>query len=57
MSNYAALETYLEPFKDLFNEEGVSEISVNQPGEAWVEKRGDMRCEKPYNDPLNWYQK
>jgi type IV secretion system protein VirB11 len=46
MSNYAALETYLEPFKDLFNEEGVSEISVNQPGEAWVEKRGDMRCEK-----------
>ena len=43
--SYAALETYLEPFKELFNEEGVAEISVNQPGEAWVEKRGDMRCE------------
>jgi type IV secretion system protein VirB11 len=44
--NYAALETYLEPFKGLFAEDGVAEISVNVPGEAWVEKRGDMRCEK-----------
>lgn len=44
--NYAALETYLEPFKALFAEDGVAEISVNVPGEAWVEKRGDMRCEK-----------
>jgi type IV secretion system protein VirB11 len=44
--NYAALETYLEPFKELFAEEGVAEISVNVPGESWVEKRGDMRCEK-----------
>lgn len=43
--NYAALETYLEPFKALFAEDGVAEISVNVPGEAWVEKRGDMRCE------------
>ncbi len=43
--NYAALETYLEPFQALFAEEGVAEISVNIPGEAWVEKRGDMRCE------------
>ena len=46
MSNYAALEAYLLPFKDVFNEDGVSEISVNVPGEAWVEKRGDMRCVK-----------
>ena len=45
MSNYAALEAYLEPFKDVFNEDGVSEISVNVPGQAWIEKRGDMRCE------------
>ncbi len=43
--NYAALETYLEPFKAVFNEDGVAEISVNVPGEAWIEKRGDMRCE------------
>lgn len=44
--NYAALETYLDPFKDIFAEDGVAEISVNVPGEAWVEKRGEMRCEK-----------
>lgn len=42
--NYAALETYLEPFKAVFNEDGVAEISVNVPGEVWVENRGDMRC-------------
>lgn len=45
MSNFAALETYLEPFKAVFNEDGVAEISVNVPGQAWIEKRGDMRCE------------
>lgn len=44
--SHAALETFLEPFKALFAEDGVAEISVNVPGEAWVEKRGDMRCEK-----------
>lgn len=44
--SFAALETYLLPFKALFEEEGVAEISVNRSGEAWVEKRGDMRCEK-----------
>lgn len=43
---YAALETYLEPFYALFEEEGVAEISVNRPGEVWVENRGEMRCEK-----------
>jgi type IV secretion system protein VirB11 len=43
--SFAALETYLAPFQALFNEEGVAEISVNRPGEAWVEKRGDMRKE------------
>jgi type IV secretion system protein VirB11 len=45
MSNFAALETYLLPFQSLFAEDGVSEISVNRPGEAWVEVRGDMRRE------------
>jgi type IV secretion system protein VirB11 len=44
MSN-AALETYLMPFKELFAEEGVNEIMVNKPGEAWVEKRGENRKE------------
>lgn len=41
----AALETYLEPLKNLFAEEGVNEISINRPAEAWVEKRGDIRQE------------
>lgn len=45
MSNYAALETYLLPLQKLFEEKGVAEISINVPGEVWVENRGNMRCE------------
>lgn len=41
----AALESFLRPFYDLFEEEGVNEIMVNRPKEAWVEKRGDLRLE------------
>ena len=37
-----ALDTYLEPLKALFNEEGIQEISINRPGEAWVERMGDL---------------
>jgi type IV secretion system protein VirB11 len=37
-----ALDTYLRPLKGLFEEEGISEISINRPGEAWIEKFGDM---------------
>lgn len=37
-----ALETYLRPLKELFDQEGIAEISVNRPGEVWVEKYGDM---------------
>lgn len=44
--SFAALETYLMPFKNLFAEEGVNEIMINKPGEVWIEKRGDQRCEK-----------
>lgn len=44
--NYAALETFLLPFHAIFAEDGVSEISVNQPGEVWIENRGEMRVEK-----------
>jgi type IV secretion system protein VirB11 len=40
-----ALDTFLEPLKQLFAEEGIQEISINRPGEAWVEKFGDMRQE------------
>lgn len=40
-----ALDTYLEPLNKLFAEEGIQEISINRPGEAWVERFGDMRYE------------
>jgi type IV secretion system protein VirB11 len=38
---FKALETYLLPLKQVFSEDGVNEISINRPGEAWVEKMGD----------------
>jgi len=40
---FAALETYLLPFKNIFAEDGVNELMINKPGEAWVEKAGDLR--------------
>jgi type IV secretion system protein VirB11 len=43
--SFAALETYLLPFKNLFAEEGVNEIMINKIGEVWVEKKGDLRLE------------
>lgn len=42
---FTALDTFLEPLDALFAEEGIQEISINRPGEAWVEKYGDMRRE------------
>jgi type IV secretion system protein VirB11 len=46
-----ALETYLKPLKAIFDKEGVSEISINRPKEAWVEIYGDMhRHEVPEFD-------
>lgn len=41
-----ALDTYLQPLHALFAEEGIQEISINRPGEAWVEKMGEMRREE-----------
>lgn len=38
----AALDSYLLPLKQMLDREGVSEISINRPFEAWVEIRGDM---------------
>lgn len=43
--SFTALETYLEPLKRVFSEEGVNEISINRPFEAWVENKGDIRFE------------
>jgi len=44
--NNTALETYLIPFKTIFAEEGVNEVMINKPLEAWIEKGGDFRLEK-----------
>lgn len=42
VGSIAALEAYLAPLKNLLNKEGVAEVSINKPGEAWVEKKGEM---------------
>ena len=44
-TSYAALDTYLEPLKSIFHEDGVSEVSINQECEVWIENRGNIRCE------------
>jgi type IV secretion system protein VirB11 len=40
--SHTALDTYLTPLKKFFAMPTVSEISINQPKEAWVEIGGDM---------------
>ncbi|WP_339046125.1 P-type DNA transfer ATPase VirB11 [Candidatus Mesenet endosymbiont of Agriotes lineatus] len=40
-----ALNTYLKPLEAIFKEEGVNEISINKPGEVWIEKHGEVRCD------------
>lgn len=42
----AALDSYLGPMKKILERDGVNEISINQPGEVWVEAKGDMSLEK-----------
>jgi type IV secretion system protein VirB11 len=37
-----ALNTFLRPLEELLNQEGINEISINRPREAWVERYGDM---------------
>lgn len=44
--NYTALNTYLAPLENIFAEDGVNEISVNKPGEVWIEKNGDIDVRK-----------
>ena len=41
-SSFTALDTYLAPLRPFFEQPNVSEISVNMPGEIWVEIGGDM---------------
>jgi len=40
--SYTALDTFLTPLKKFFAQPTVSEISINQPKEAWIEVGGDM---------------
>ncbi|MFT6332430.1 MAG: type IV secretion system protein VirB11 [Lentimonas sp.] len=42
MHSVAALDSYLLPLKQILDKDGVSEVSINKPGEIWVEIRGDM---------------
>lgn len=41
----AALNTYLSPLNTLFADPDVQEVSINRPGEVWVEAKGEMRKE------------
>jgi type IV secretion system protein VirB11 len=50
-NNYTALETFLQPLYAFFQEEGVTEISINRPKELWIESYGTMRCE--HDDTLD----
>ncbi|MDR1495247.1 MAG: P-type DNA transfer ATPase VirB11 [Rickettsiales bacterium] len=40
--SFEALDVYLKPITALLSGDGVNEISINEPSEAWVEKKGDM---------------
>ncbi len=40
--NYAALDKFLSPLQEVFNEDGVNEISINNPKVMWVEKEGSV---------------
>lgn len=42
----AALDSYLSPLKSILDRDGVSEVSINQPKEVWIEVRGDMSREE-----------
>jgi len=41
-ASFTALNTYLAPLRTYFDQTNVSEISINTPGEIWVEVGGDM---------------
>ena len=43
---HTALETYLEPLKPFFAEDGVNEVLINKPQEIWIENKGETRSEK-----------
>lgn len=45
-ANFTALNTYLKPIEEILKEDGVSEISINEPGYCWIEKMGKMEFSK-----------
>ena len=40
---HVALEDFLAPLAEYLAPEGVSEVSINRPGEAWIETYGEMK--------------
>ena len=49
--SHVALQTFLSPLTEPLARDGVSEISINRPGEMWVERLGKTtRCAKPELD-------
>ena len=42
ISNFTVLNTYLQPLEEILAQEGVAEISINEPEKGWVEKFGKM---------------
>ena len=48
MQSLTALNSFLQPFQEYFDRDGVAEIIVNKPCEIWVEQYGDT---KPYQVP------
>ena len=42
MNSVAALDSYLQPLKEILERDGVNEVSINKPFEVWVECKGDM---------------
>ena len=48
MQSLTALNSYLQPFEEYFNRDGVTEVTINKPCEIWVEQYGEQ---KPYQVP------
>jgi type IV secretion system protein VirB11 len=41
-NNFTVLNTYLQPIEEILAQDGVSEISINDPEQGWVEKFGKI---------------
>jgi type IV secretion system protein VirB11 len=52
-NNFTVLNTYLQPIEAILMEEGVAEISINEPQQGWVEKLGKIY---PVSLPVFTYQ-